>query len=70
MPQNSMEGSAPNELTQDELFRLLERTASEDHPHPERRGCPSQEVLMSLAQCAKSFSMDDPIFEHLANCSP
>ena len=65
-----MEKSAQSELTQDEVFRLLEQTASQDHPNPERLGCPSQEALASFAQNPRSFSMDDPIFEHLANCSP
>ena len=69
MPQNSMEGSPQHELTQEEVFRLLERTASEDHPNPERLGCPSQEALMWFARDAKAFAMNDPIFEHLAKCS-
>ena len=70
MEHDHMEGSAQSELTQYEVFRLLEQTASEDHPNPERLGCPSQEALVSFARDVRSFAMDDPIFEHLANCSP
>jgi hypothetical protein len=70
MSHNQIDGPAPDELTQDEVFRLLERTASEDHPNPERKGCPSQETLAAFAQNPREFPMDDPIFEHVQNCSP
>lgn len=70
MPHNQSKESTPDELTQEEVFRLLEQTASEDHPNPERLGCPSNEVLVAFAGNAKSLGMSDPIFEHLANCSP
>lgn len=70
MSQNNMEEPALGELTQDEVFRLLERTASEDHPNPERKGCPSPETLAAFARNPRLFPMDDLIFEHLQNCSP
>lgn len=70
MSNNQLEGSTPDELTQEEVFRLLEQTASEDHPNPERRGCPPAETLAALALNPRRFPMSDPIFEHLANCSP
>lgn len=70
MADKQTEESAQSELAQDEVFRLLERAASKDHPNPERLGCPSQDVLLSFARDVRSFQMDDPIFEHLASCSP
>ena len=70
MSHNRPEGSVQGELSQEEVFRLLERTASEDHPNPERKGCPSQETLEALVQNPRQFTMTDPIFEHLQNCSP
>ena len=59
-----------NELTQSEIFDLLERTAGEDHPNPHRIGCPGEETLERFASNPKLFEMRDPLFEHLANCSP
>ena len=70
MPPNPAKGSAREDLTQEEMFRLLERAASEDHPNPERRGCPPDETLEAFAHNPRAFSMTDPIFEHVQNCSP
>lgn len=70
MPDNHLEGTTHEELTQDDVFRLLEQAASEDHPNPERLGCPAPEILRAFAQDPKRFDMRDPIFEHLSNCSP
>lgn len=69
MSENRTEGFA-EEMTQDEVFGLLERSASEDHPNPERRGCPPQEVLEAFACNPRQFPINDPLFEHLQNCSP
>jgi hypothetical protein len=70
MPDNHPQGATRDELTQDEVFRLLEQTASEDHPNPDRLGCPTTEILTAFARDPKRFDMQDPIFEHLSNCSP
>ena len=70
MPDNHIQGSTHEELTQDEVFRLLEQTASEDHPNPERLGCPATEILTAFARDPRRFDMHDPIFEHLTSCSP
>ncbi len=48
----------------------MERNALQDHPNPTRRGCPDGETLEAFAQNPKAFAMRDPIFEHLAQCSP
>lgn len=38
------------------------------HPNPERIGCPSHDVLVSLAR--RDVPMGDPAYGHLAECSP
>ncbi len=58
------------ELTQDEVFELLERTAIEDYPNAERIGCPGEATLEAFAGNPRGYSMRDPLFEHLAHCSP
>ena len=58
------------ELTQEEIFRRMEQSALRVHPNPTRRGCPDVETLEAFARNPKSFAMRDPIFEHLAQCSP
>jgi hypothetical protein len=71
MPHNrAADGSTREELTQEEVFRLLEQTASEDHPNPDRLGCPPTEMLTAFACNPREFAIQDPIFEHLSDCSP
>ncbi|MBN9662273.1 MAG: hypothetical protein J0H49_29010 [Acidobacteria bacterium] len=60
----------PPELTLEEIFQQMERSALQDHPNPTRRGCPDGETLEAFAQNPKAFAMRDPLFEHLAQCSP
>jgi hypothetical protein len=38
------------------------------NPNPDRIGCPTGEVLSSLARSSRPI--DDPAYQHLANCSP
>src|ERR1700722_4035933 len=61
MPNNHIEGATHEELTQDEIFRLLEQTASEDPPNPDRLGCPPTETLTAFARNPREFGMQDPI---------
>lgn len=71
MPHNRAEWSTHEDLTdQEKVFRLLEQTASEDHPNPDRLGCPPSETLTAFARNPREFQIEDPIFEHLSNCSP
>lgn len=60
----------PPELTLEEIFQQMEQAALHDHPNPTRRGCPDVETLEAFAQNPKAFALRDPIFEHLAQCSP
>jgi hypothetical protein len=60
----------PSELTQEEIFRRMEQSALHAYPNPTRRGCPDVETLEAFARNPKEFAMRDPIFEHLAHCSP
>jgi len=57
------------ELDLDEVFRRIEQTALNNHLNPDRIGCFSAETLVAFAADPRSFSMRDPIFEHLARCS-
>jgi hypothetical protein len=59
----------PPERALDEIFRRLERAALTSPPNPDRIGCFDEETLAAFAANARSFSMRDPIFEHLAHCS-
>src|ERR1017187_8397033 len=52
-----------------EIFRLMEQAALHDYPNPERKGCPSQEKLEAFARDPRSFSLQDPIFDHVPHCS-
>jgi hypothetical protein len=57
------------ELDLDDIFRRIEQTALTNPPNPDRIGCFSQETLSAFADDPRSFSLRDPIFEHLARCS-
>jgi hypothetical protein len=57
------------ELDLDDIFRRIEQTALSNHPNPDRIGCFSEETLTAFAVDPRSFSVRDPIFEHLARCS-
>lgn len=58
----------PPERALDEIFRRLERAALTNLPNPDRVGCFDEEILAAFAANPRSFSMRDPIFEHLARC--
>jgi hypothetical protein len=60
----------PPELTLEEIFQQMERTALHNYPNPARRGCPDAETLEAFARNPKAFAMRHPIFEHLSQCSP
>lgn len=52
-------------LTNDEaLERLYERAS----PNPTRAGCPSRDLLQALAR--RQRPVGDPLYDHLAECSP
>ena len=47
---------------------LVEEIFSHGHPNPERNGCPSHDVLVSLAR--RERPIGDPAYDHLFKCSP
>lgn len=52
-------------LTNDEALERLFEGAS---PNPTRAGCPSQDLLQALAR--RQRPVGDPLYDHLAECSP
>lgn len=60
-----------NRISLKELLAASEKVLREDHPNPNRDGCPGRSVLERLA----SFCQDDPPFDpavllHIAECFP
>jgi hypothetical protein len=53
-----------------DLFRLVEQSGQHDYPNPERKGCPSEEVLDGFARDPSSFSIFGEEFQHVTHCSP
>jgi hypothetical protein len=66
--QRSMKPDETHELSDEEVFRLLENAALSARPNPSREGCPDEAVLARFARDPRSFPMHDPVFEHLAAC--
>lgn len=52
------------------MLELLEKSALNDYPNPERLGCPGSEFLRRLATDRKSIPLSDPRLLHVARCSP
>jgi hypothetical protein len=63
-----MKPDETHELSDEEVFRLLENAALSARPNPSREGCPDEAVLAKFARDPRSFGIGDPIFEHLAAC--
>lgn len=60
----SRQGAPPDAAARDEIDELF----GEAFPNPERIGCPDDSVLVAIA--AKQIDQDDPVFDHLEQCSP
>ena len=58
------------ELTFQEIFRMMDEVTLDSYPNPDRAGCPNEQTLEAFAKDPQSFAMRDPIFEHIAKCSP
>ena len=67
--QGGMRKKVPK-ITLEEICRQMDSATLRDYPNPQRIGCSSQATLESFARDPKSFSFDDPIFDHLAHCAP
>jgi hypothetical protein len=63
-----MKPDETHELSDEEVFRLLENAALSARPNPSREGCPDEAVLARFVRDPRSFGIGDPIFEHLAAC--
>jgi hypothetical protein len=58
------------DLTDDEIFQMMEQAALHEYPNPDRIGCPDEETLKTFARDPKSFPISDSIFDHVMQCSP
>ena len=67
MPQKSGEPPRPSD---EELLELLRRTSLNGFPNPDRKGCPSADVLKTLALHTGQVSINDPVIHHVTHCSP
>src|SRR3954462_14095783 len=59
-------------LTRDEedrLERALAAAAQENHPNPDRIGCPRDKRVLRLL-ASKKLRPSDPVVQHVAECSP
>lgn len=52
------------------MLELLEKSALNDYPNPERIGCPGSEFLKRLATNRRTIPLNDTRLTHVARCSP
>jgi hypothetical protein len=52
------------------FLEVLEKSALENYPNPERKGCPGREFIEQLAINTSSVPMSDRRIEHVTHCSP
>jgi hypothetical protein len=52
----------------DDLITAFDRAVHEDHPNPERVGCPGRPALTTLAK-EPATVRPDSILEHIRNCA-
>lgn len=52
------------------MLELLRRTSLKGFPNPDRKGCPSDEVLKTIALHPGEISLTDPVIAHVTHCSP
>jgi hypothetical protein len=64
MANDSQSVGPPDFKPEDEIDELFGRA----NPNSTRADCPPRDVLLSLAR--KKGRIDDPVYEHLAKCSP
>ena len=67
MPQKF--GETPR-LSDEELLALLRQTSLSGFPNPDRKGCPSADVLETLALHPGQISVTDQVIAHVTHCSP
>jgi hypothetical protein len=52
----------------DDLIAAFDRTVHEDHPNPERVGCPGPSALTAFARESEPLGSDS-LLEHVRNCA-
>ena len=52
------------------VFEMIEQVAAHGYPNPLRVDCPSKATIERFASNPKAFPIKDPLFDHLARCSP
>lgn len=60
-------GETPEEKF-DQISRAVQESILRNYPNPERRGCPGDEVVRSVA--ARTELKADDVWEHITHCSP
>jgi hypothetical protein len=60
-------GETPEEKF-DKISRAVQESILRNYPNPERRGCPGDEVVRSVA--ARTELKADDVWEHITHCSP
>src|ERR671926_521119 len=58
---------APEEKFE-QISRAVQESILRNYPNPERRGCPGDEVVRSVA--ARNELKADDVWEHITHCSP
>ncbi|MGA2435308.1 MAG: hypothetical protein ABSG25_08485 [Bryobacteraceae bacterium] len=62
-------GAAP--VPSDEaVLEILRESCRRGYPNPERKGCPSKDVLAILALYPGQIPVTDPVTDHVTHCSP
>jgi len=51
------------------LLEIATQAALDDYPNPNRIGCPDRSTLRTLALHRKRIPLDDPVIDHVAECS-
>ena len=54
--------------TEEDLIEALEQVVREDHPNPQRVGCPGKKALTKAATSPKHASQS--VLNHIAKCAP
>jgi len=55
---------------EERLLKALSRVFLNDHPNPERRGCPGSDILKAIASRRVTLEEAEPWISHLSSCSP
>jgi len=66
----AQKSAKPPRPSDDELLELLRRTSLRGFPNPDRKGCPSADVLRTLALQLDQVAVGDPAIHHVTHCSP